>query len=92
MYNLSVDEISMVDGGEDGGKMFGTPQQIIGGIIIGEVWSAGKQAYNLPTPQTGPNSNVAAGLNNSGGAYMGNGLQTGGGMAGSPTGGRGYGY
>ncbi|MFB9217786.1 hypothetical protein [Vibrio sinaloensis] len=92
MYNLSIDEISMVDGGGDGSKMFGTPQSIIGGIIIGEVWNGIKSVYSHNSPQTGPSAAVAAGMNVSSGGYMANGLQSGGGMAGSPTGGRGYGY
>ncbi|GAL12341.1 hypothetical protein JCM19233_3333 [Vibrio astriarenae] len=91
MYNLSVDEISIVCGGGDGSKMFGTPKTVIGGIIIGEVWGGIKGAFGHNAGQTGPSTSVASGMNVSSGGYMGNGLQTGGGMAGSPTGGQGYG-
>ncbi|MDK9754084.1 hypothetical protein KIV40_01215 [Vibrio sp. D173a] len=84
MFNLTNDEIVMVDGGGDGA-----------GVIVREVgkWAIGGFAWDVATHPAGNGSSFNNGTQNiSGNGYMGQGLQTGGGMAGSPTGGRGYGY
>ncbi|MFB9144626.1 hypothetical protein ACFFUO_17995 [Vibrio artabrorum] len=85
MYNLNAEEIMMVDGGGDGAALIGPA---VRGIAK---WAAGGMAWEVATNPGSQGFNNGT-QNISGNGYMGNGLQTGGGMAGSPTGGQGYGY
>ncbi|KGY11882.1 hypothetical protein NM22_11355 [Vibrio tubiashii] len=88
MYNLSVDEISMVDGGGDGSKSDGFIKSSLKGFIfergLGYIndFLGGNNNYS-------DNSGVGIGTNQSYGAY---GLDSGGGMmqAGGSRGGYGY--
>lgn len=90
MYNLNQDEIMMVDGGGDGGySMSGAAA--IGTIARGTVNYWGRNTVkNAARDLAGGGGNINT--NVSQGSYQAYGQISGGGMAGSPTGGRGYGY
>lgn len=103
MYNLSIDEISMVDGGGDGNSVVGggnghIAQTVCGFVGVAVTSRAGPYAGALAVGMCnaatssgsyGNNSGVGTGTNQS---YGGNGLDSGGGMmqAGGSRGGYGY--
>ncbi|PFG56472.1 hypothetical protein ATG66_2807 [Vibrio sp. ES.051] len=105
MYNLNAEEIMMVDGGGDGGYGEVIGCSIVGGVAAVGAGLVTKNSNIVSTvssivtgscmvaAQGGNNGNQGGSTSNVGsGGYMGNGLQSGGGMMGSPTGGMGNGY